>query len=78
MPGNQPPLRARDRIPRQLTNRVEQSRAERVVERARRQLPRRLHEIVPNVACERCDVRADQIGTDERAHGFSWTQRKVA
>ena len=50
---NQPPLGPRDRIPRQLADGVEQRRAERVVERARRELTRRLRQVIANIGGER-------------------------
>ena len=45
-------LRARDAVPRQLADRLEQRRAERVVEVPRRQLPRRQRQVVLDVARE--------------------------
>ena len=50
--AQQPALRARDAIPRQPADRLEQAEPERVVEILRRQLPRRQREVVPHVGGE--------------------------
>ena len=70
-------FRARDRIPRQMTDRVEEGRAQRVVEVPRRQLPRRLRQV------ER-DIRGEprrqpfRIGCPERDRGTGRPHAAIA
>jgi hypothetical protein len=70
-------LGARNRIPRQLADRLEQRRTERVVEVARRQLPRRQREVILDVAGKRLqlDTLGGAIGRNGRSHRHMGTAR---